>query len=430
MRWVRLAALLLIGGLLLGLEIWLRGRRDVTGQVVGQMLAFAVFLAAAWLVWRGLGVGRVGGVLVVLVAIGLRAAAFTPQPPLSTDLYRYAWDARVIDSGTNPYRYDTLDPALVDLWDEAIWPRINLPSWGTPYPPGAEATFYTARRVFGDGARATTILFLIAEAGVMALLLFVLVRAALPPERLLVYAWHPLAVSEIASNGHLDVLAALAIAALFAAWTVRRMTLAGVILAVGTLVKFSPALLIVALARRGRLRLVAPAVGIVAAVYAAVSLGGVNPLGSAPRLVRTFEIGSVESVLSPHVGQSWARGLLAPIVLITLVVVARRKHESVDEVARSTLLALGTLLLSVMMLQPWYFVTLLPCLVLVAAPGWLWLSGALPLIYLNGDTGSLPDWVPPVIYVPFALWIVFRVVTRLGLTSSPYHFEKSPISNA
>ena len=129
-------------------------------------------------------------------------------------------------------------------------------------------------------------------------------------------------------------------------------------------------------------------------------------------------------------GSSWARGLLIPIVLITLAVVACRRHESVDEVARSTILALGTLLLSMMMLQPWYFVTLLPCLVLVAAPGWLWLSGALPLIYLNGDTGSLPDWILPVIYVPFALWIVFRVATRLGLTTSPYDFEKSPVSSA
>jgi hypothetical protein len=264
-RWLRLAALLTLGGLLFALELWLRGRRDLTSQVVGQIAAFGLFTPAAWIAWRGLGLRWVGAAVVVVVAVGLRGAAFVPDPPVSTDLYRYAWDARVLDSGTNPYRYPTTDPALADLWDEQIWARINLPTWGTPYPPGAEASFYAARKVFGAGARATTMLFFVAEAGVLALLLFVLVRTGRPPERLLLYAWHPLAVSEVAANGHLDALAALAVAGLLAAWTARRMTLAGAVLAFGTLVKFSPGLLILALARRGRTRLVAPAIGLIGA---------------------------------------------------------------------------------------------------------------------------------------------------------------------
>jgi alpha-1,6-mannosyltransferase len=417
-RWLRLAALLTLGGLLVAVELWLRNQRDLTGQVIGQMVAFGLFLPAAWLAWRGLGLRWVGVVAIVLVAVGLRGAVFVPYPPVSSDLYRYAWDARVLDSGTNPYRYTTFDPALAELWDEEIWARINLPSWGTPYPPAAEASFYAARKIFGGGARATTKLFFVAEAGVLALLLFVLVRAGRPPERLLLYAWHPLTVSEVAANGHVDALAALAVAGLLAAWTARRMTLAGVVLAFGTLVKFSPGLLIVALARRGRVRLVAPAVAIVAVAYAVASIGGVNPLGSAPRLVRSFEIGSVESVLSPHIGQPWARALLIPVVAVTLILVALRQHESVDEVARSTLLVVGTLLLSMMVLQPWYFLALIPCLTLVSAPGWLWLSGALPLIYLNGETESLPGWVLPVMYLPFGAWTLWRVIQWTGVVTA------------
>ena len=407
-HWLKLAALLTLGGLLFALELWLRGRRDLTGQVVGQMAAFGLFVPAAWITWRGLDLRWVGAAVVVVVAVGLRIAAFVPDPPVSTDLYRYAWDARVIDSGTNPYRYPTTDPALADLWDEEIWARINLPTWGTPYPPGAEASFYAARTVFGDGARATTMLFFVAEAGILALLLFVLVRAGLPPERLLLYAWHPLAISEVAANGHLDALAALAVAGLLAAWTARRMTLAGGVLAFGTLVKFSPGLLIVALARRGQTRLVAPAIALIGAAYGVASIGGVNPFGSARRLVQTFEIGSLESALSPHIGPTWTRALLIPAFAVTLIIVARRRHDSVEEVARSTLLVVGTLLISMTVLQPWYFLTLLPCLAVVSAPGWFWLSGTLPLIYLNGATDTLPDWVLPTLYVPFGAWIIWR----------------------
>ena len=407
---LRLAALLTLGGLLFVVELWLRDQRDVPDQVVGQMVAFGLFVPAAWLAWRGTGHRWVGTVAIVVVAVALRGAVFGPDPPVSSDLYRYAWDARVLDSGTNPYRYATTDPALADLWDDEIWTRINLPSWGTPYPPGAEASFYAARKVFGEGARATTTLFLVAEAGVLALLLFVLVRAGRPPERLLLYAWHPLAISEVAANGHVDALAALAVAGLLAAWTARRMTLAGVVLAFGTLVKFSPGLLIVALARRGGVRLVAPAIAVTCGAYALASFGGVNPLGSAKRLVETFEIGSIESALSPHIGQPWARALLFPVVAVTLVVAASRRHESVEEVARSTLLVVGTLLVSMTVLQPWYFLALIPCLAVVSAPGWFWLSGTLPLVYLNGEADILPGWVLPVMYVPFGVWIIWRVI--------------------
>ena len=39
-------------------SVRLRGETDVRTQVVGQMLAFALFLPAAWICWRGLGIGR------------------------------------------------------------------------------------------------------------------------------------------------------------------------------------------------------------------------------------------------------------------------------------------------------------------------------------------------------------------------------------
>ena len=103
----RTAVLLAAGGLLLALQLRLRGDADVRTQVVGQSIAFALYVPAAFLCWRGLRLGRLGLVVVLLFAIGFRAAAFEPSapPPLSTDVHRYAWDARVQASGVNPYRY-------------------------------------------------------------------------------------------------------------------------------------------------------------------------------------------------------------------------------------------------------------------------------------------------------------------------------------
>ncbi len=76
-----------------------------------------------------------------------------------------------------------------------------------------------------------------------------------------------------------------------------------------------------------------------------------------------------------------------------------REHDTVTQVARSGLLILGTLLLVQDYLQPWYGLALLPLLALVSAPGWLWLSGALPLLYLY-NAGELPAWVRPVLFGP------------------------------
>lgn len=113
---------MLLGALLVVLQIVLRGRSSITGQVEGQLLAFALFLPAAWLCWRGLGLSRLGLVLVLVFAVGFRAAAFEPgaSAPLSTDVHRYAWDARVTAHGINPYRYTPADDALAPLRDSRI----------------------------------------------------------------------------------------------------------------------------------------------------------------------------------------------------------------------------------------------------------------------------------------------------------------------
>jgi Glycosyl transferase family 2/Glycosyltransferase family 87 len=414
-RLVRALALLALGGLLLALQLRLRGDDDLRTQVAGQMVAFALFLPAAVLAWRGLGLGRAGLALVLLFAVLFRAAAFEPagSPPLSTDAYRYAWDARVQASGVNPYRYAPDDPALARLRDEEVWPSINLPSWKPVYPPGAEGSYLLARGVFGGGPRASTWLFLAAEAAAVVLLLLVLGRAGAPLERVAVYAWHPLAVSEIAGNGHVDALAVLAVAGLLAAWQMRRFALAGAAVALGTLVKLGPALLGVVLARRGGRRFALTAIALTVLVYLPYLSVGTAVLGDIGRYVERQRFGgSLWWLLSPHLGHTGATILLAAGLATLTAVVALREHESIEQVARSGLLVLGGLLLVLSYVQPWHALWLLPLLVFTRAPGWLWLTGTLPLLYLFGLDRELPDWVRPVVYGPLAVWALWRLLAR------------------
>jgi hypothetical protein len=407
----RVVALSAIGGLELALQLVLRGNGDVWTQVAGQLVAFALFLPAAFLCWRGLGAGRVGLALVLLFAVGFRAAAFDPgaPPPLTTDLYRYAWDARVTATGTNPYRYAPADQRLRRLRDRDVWPRINLPEWRTPYPPGAQGAFLAARGLFGHGPRATGWLFLVAEAGTVALLVLVLARAGAPLERVGLYAWHPLVISEIAANGHLDALAVFTVAALFAAWQGRRFTLAGLAVAAGTLVKFWPLLLAPALARRGGVRFLVPLVLVPLAYLPFISVG-TGIFGSLDKFEQ-LRFGSLAYPLTTLVGPVTAHLLLGLALALVMAAVAVRDHDSVEQVARSTLLVLGTLLIVLNYLQPWYALVLTPAFVLVPAPGWIWLSGTLPLLYLYEDN-VLPPWVRPIVYGPLVLCALYGLLAR------------------
>jgi hypothetical protein len=98
-------------------------------------------------------------------------------------------------------------------------------------------------------------------------------------------------------------------------------------------------------------------------------------------------------------------GLAALVVTVSL-----RDHQSVEQVARSGLLVLGGIIVVAGYVQPWHALWLLPFLAITPAPGWLWLTGTLPLLYLFGLDRELPPWVRPVIYGPFALWVLWRVL--------------------
>lgn len=409
----RAATVAALGLALVAVEVVLRNETELGRQIAGQLVAFALFLPAAWLCWRGLALGRTGVVLVLGVAVALRIACFdlSAPPPLTTDTYRYAWDARVQAAGINPYRYAPTAPELRDLRDDVIWPGVNRKDWRTVYPPGAQASFLGARLAFGNGVRATTVLFLLSEAVAVGLLLLVLVRMTAPLERVALLAWHPLAVSEIAGNGHVDALALVSGAGLLAAWSTHRRGLAGLAVGWGALVKLGPVLLIPALARSGGRRFVLAAVGFVAAGVAVYSSVGRGVVGGLPRYANE-DLGSLAwYYLSGATGREEARVLLLLALLAVVCFVALRVHETVDQVARTGLLVLGGVILTTAFLQPWYALWLLPFLVVTAAPAWLWLTGTLPLLYVFGLEGPpLPGWVRVVVYAPFVALALLHLI--------------------
>ena len=124
----------------------------------------------------------------------------------SDDAYRYLWDGLVLDSGINPFAHAPGAPQLAHLRDTVFFPHVYRPDMRTVYPPLAELWFWVSYRIDPGGFVGWKLVLLGHECASVTLLLLLLRRLQLPPLRTLVYAWSPLAVTQLFVGAHLDGL--------------------------------------------------------------------------------------------------------------------------------------------------------------------------------------------------------------------------------
>lgn len=217
-------------------------------------------------------------IIIFTIAIAARAAViFTHAPCLSDDIHRYELDGRTLAHGHSPYMQSPAErQSQIMSGSEERWPgelmlltRINNEAMHTIYLPMSQLVFAGIGMAMGDAElsvddatrpfRATFVIFELLAIVCIALLLWSRGRS---PWWLTLYAWHPLAVSEIAGSGHQDAvgIALLAVALLISCSTSRSTGTAGtrssallsmIPLALGALVK--PVLVpVAAIVLRGR----------------------------------------------------------------------------------------------------------------------------------------------------------------------------------
>jgi hypothetical protein len=182
-------------GLLLDIPASTGGPRITRMNELAGLLVVsaAVYFGAVRLILRN--AWPCGTVWIVLgVAVALRVLLLTAPPILSTDVYRYVWDGRVQAAGINPYRHIPADPALASFRDAVIYPQINRADYArTIYPPVAQIVFAAVGRIW-DSVMGMRLAMLGFEALGIVCLLRLLPLVGLPPERILIYAWNPLAL--------------------------------------------------------------------------------------------------------------------------------------------------------------------------------------------------------------------------------------------
>ncbi len=342
-------------------------------------LAFAAYLAA---LAASEGLSRRGLLCCLGAAVVWRAVLVAAPPLLSNDISRYVWEGRVQAQGGNPYRWGDRpeSPRWAHLRDQ-VYDGLNHKDYTAVYPPlfvlatravVAVHDSFTAMKAFLVGCELLT----------LVALGFVLARRSLPLTRLLVLAWSPLALVEIAGSGHSEAFAMLWLTLALLALDAERPLLSALAASAGFMSKFLPGLVAAAWIRRYRWW------HMMAGVALAVLL-----------LLPYLDSNSSQTMLLSlsKYAQFWRfnETLFAPLAallgshhaavrggaLITLALALWLGWRRTEPVAAATAVVVASLLLSPNVL-PWYALWLLPLLVVRDEPAALLFTGTVSLAYV------------------------------------------------
>ncbi len=354
---------------------------------------FLLALAGSWWIFRSSADDAATLGLILGFAVLFRLFLLPTPPVLSSDIFRYVWDARVQASGVSPYLSAPADFDGDPMQRDPLYQQQNRPFARTIYPPLAQAAFRAVRVVAGESGVAMKGLMVLADLATIAILLHLLHVLGLPRSRVILYAWHPLVVFEVAGSGHVDALAIPAILLAILLWQRRQHAAAGVALGAAALVKIYPILLLPALHGRRRWpTLVGCCAAILMGYLPFLPAAGREVLGHLPRFLsdpqEMFNPSLMGLVVLPLSRASqapvfWASWIGRVMLLITLAWLLRQEAETADDLLARIWVVAGALTLLTMTMHPWYLLWLVPLLAIRPRAAWIYLSGAVAVSYLS-----------------------------------------------
>jgi hypothetical protein len=352
--------------------------------------------------------------IIIFLAIIFRLCLIPSDPAvLSKDMYRYIWDGRVQQNGFNPYLYPPQAAELENLRDNQIFPNINRKDSPTLYPAGAQVFFRIFYVLVGDSVTAYKGIMVFFDS-LSLLVLSALLRAyGFKASRIIVYAWNPLVIFEIAYSGHLEGLTVFLVATALYLYAIHKKIPGIIILALSAAVKLYPALLLAAFLNRGdRLKGIIAFSATIMLLYLPFLGAGRKVAGFLPVYLKNpyeiFNLGLKYLLMRLIPGLDYY--LLSLVFIIALaiagLVVLLKGKEDLDVIRYSYILVGSMMILMPASLHPWYVILIIPFLAFYPNPAWLIFTCSVTLSYLKytSPQGIMPTWILLIEYLPlFAL---------------------------
>ena len=363
--------------------------------------------------------------IIILSAIIFRLSLIPSDPTvLSKDMYRYIWDGRVQQNGINPYRYAPGADELKNMRDDRIFPNINRKDDPTLYPAGAQVFFRIFHALVGDSVTGFKTIMVLFDSLTVLVLVALLQNHGLNKSRVIIYAWNPLVIFEIAYSGHLEGLTVfLMVAALYLSAIHKKIP--GIfMLALAAAVKMYPALLLASfLNRGGRIKGLLTFFMTILLLYLPFIGAGNKISGFLPVYLQnpyeSFNLGLKYLLMRLFPGIDYY--LLSVLFIIFLglggLVVFFKNKEDIEVSWYAYFLTGLLMILMPASLHPWYVILIIPFLVIYPSAAWLIFTCTVTLSYLKytSPQGIMPTWILLVEYLPlFALLATGFIFRKYG----------------
>lgn len=417
-------------------------RGSLGEPTLGMFFMLIGFVAVPWIAVfailgrsaEGVPIGRL-----IFWALAFRACGLFCIPLFEDDYFRYLWDGyRFAETGT-PYAWvpaASFADATVPETFQRVLDQINYPDIPTIYGPVAEFVFLLGYLI-APGSLVPIQVILI---GVDLLLIRLLVSVA-PARFVLLYAWCPLVIKEIAFTGHSDGLGVCLLMAAILLRSREQLTAAAACLALAVGAKVLTLLLVPFVLARAGYRATFVFVGVLALVYAPFVIQGGTDMTALTIFATSWEFNAaLFGVLTEWLPTAEAKWLLGAIlVLLGGAYWLHYRRQNPGSIPRGDWIY-GACLLAAPVINPWYAIWLLPFAVIYPSL-WAWTASvALLLAYVTALNLGLydiepfahPDWLRPLEFglilaaVGIDIWRRWR--HRLAVHQDPVFEVRHPNS--
>lgn len=326
-----------------------------------------------------------------------RICGLVGGPFFEDDFYRYLWDGFRFATTGSPYGAAPeeffVDPSVPAVF-QSVLDRVNNPDLPTIYAPLTEVLF-----LVGYWLKPGSILVLQSILVVLDLITIGLLLRLAPARGVMLYAWCPLIVKEIAFTAHPDGLGVSLLLAAIVLARGRRWQSAAVCLGLAVASKAFALVLAPLVLVNARARYWIVACTTTAMIYAPFVIGGATDVESLRVFAREWEFNSaafglLTSVMRP-LDAKLALGLIFAVFWVHYAV--KLVKRGVVEIPRGDLIY-GVLLAVSPVINPWYLIWLLP-FAAVFPSAWAWTASvSILLSYISGinmeDYGLQPYLQP------------------------------------
>jgi len=394
---------------------------DITPYIALFAIAFALYGYMAYQIFHhnsNPSIKIIIGFSIVFHIIGIIA---TPQ--FEDDFFRYLWDGYIFFESGNPYQHapsdyfsDTSIPAIY----QNLLNQINYPDIKTIYAPLLQYSFWLSHGLFPADILGLKIIYSVCNLAIIFMLV-TLTKA----RNILLYAWNPLIIKEVAFTAHPDILGIVFLIAVIYFFSTKPKTAA---ICLGLSVCSKPFAWIIAVYILFRFKLTQCILFFLTIVvmYTPFLMAG-NESSGLFAFGQHWEfnaaIYSLFSYLMPNPHAKMLCGGLFIAVMIYYFILFRK--TTVANIRGDLLI--GSLLLLSPVINPWYLLWVLPFTAMrnYITP-WV-MSFALLFSYFSGinlhsehlQAYQLAIWVKPVEYTLMVCAITYD--TRKYLANQPYH---------